>query len=68
LGNQLDFNALGPHMRPYDLRTCELGHALAAQPTAATDYPHELIPNFFELSRTVATSARAARVFVCMLD
>ena len=44
--------------------TYELGLALAALPTAATDSPHALIPKFFELSRTVATSARAVRVFV----
>src|SRR3981189_2710708 len=68
-GNHLDEKTLNPHMRPYDLRTCELGHALAAQPTAATDYPHELIPKFFELSRTVQRS-RGPRVEVCvrMLD
>src|SRR6266851_4044091 len=52
-------------MRPYDLRTCELGHALAAQPTTATDLPPRANSKFFELSRTVATSARVARGSVC---
>jgi hypothetical protein len=52
-------------MRPYDLRICELGLALAAQPTVATDYPHALIPKFFELSAD-RCNERAGCACICL--
>jgi CspA family cold shock protein len=48
-------------MRP---TTYELGLALAAQPTAATDFLHELSTKFYELSQAVAASAPSAHLCV----
>lgn len=56
---RLDLPKLFPHMRP---TTYELGLALAARPTAATDFPHELFPKFYELSQAVAASAPSAHL------
>jgi hypothetical protein len=58
---QLDLPVLFPHMRA---TTYELGLALAARPTAATDFLHELFPKFYELSQAVAASAPPAHLCV----
>ncbi len=49
-GSIIDFQALRPHMRPYDLTN--LAIALAAGPLAGHETPP--LSNFFELSQIAA--------------